>query len=151
MVVPVAAKTIRTEYTGQETCYEMLGGREWVSDDGVWHFRDGVHPCTDVTNDNRMTGEMEVIVNLNYKFTDFPVLFCGPMWDKVNLENEGGHWEGTWVGVRTALEGYSIIRVVLRGYGGYEGLQAQASYIRSSPDPTVPYDIVGVIIEPGGK
>ena len=150
LVGTVSAKTIRTPYSGEETCYDMSGGWDWVSNDSVWHFRDGVQPCTDVTTDDRMTGDVEVTVNFNWKFTDPPAMFYGPMWGTVYLENEGGYWEGSWVGVRTEL-GYHYVRTILRGYGGYEGLQARVDYVRLSPDPTAPYQVTGFIMNPGGK
>ena len=54
------------------------------------------------------------------------------------------------MGERTELQGFSYIRGVLHGHGAYEGLQARAEYVRESPDPTAPFMVHGVIMEPGG-
>ena len=67
------------------------------------------------------------------------------------MENDGGYWEGTWTGERTELQGSSYIRAIMRGHGDNEGLQAWASYVRESPDPTAPFVIQGVATEPGGN
>jgi hypothetical protein len=53
------------------------------------------------------------------------------------------------VGERTELQGFSYIRGVLHGHA-YEGLQVRVSYVRESPDPTAPFMVHGVIMEPGG-
>lgn len=74
----------------------------------------------------------------------------GPMWGKVHLSNPGGYWEGSWTGIREELNGFSYIQVVMRGHEAYEGLQARAMLIRESPDPGAPYQIQGLILEPGG-
>jgi hypothetical protein len=79
------------------------------------------------------------------------VFVYGPMWGTVRLDNAGGYWEGSWTGERTELQGFSYIQAVLRGHGGYEGLQARATYVRESPDPTAPFVIQGVVMEPRGN
>ena len=151
LAVPAAAKTIRTEYEGVEDCDpEVLGGRQWVSEDGVLHIRDGQLACTDVVNDSRISGDVLVVVNLNYQFAAPPVFFYGPMWGKVRIENEGGYWEGSWVGTRDDLNGFSYIQIMVKGYGEYDGFQARATLTRESPDPGAPYQILGTIMEPRG-
>ena len=151
LALPVAAKTTRTEFSGVSNGGPVMGAREWTSDDGILHARDGwIAGFTDV-NDDRYTGEELVTVNYNFHPAPPPVYICGPMWGKVRLTNENGYWEGTWVGERTALEGFVYLRAVLRGHGDYEGLQARVDYIRLSPDPTAPYQVTGFIMSPGGK
>ena len=151
LVVPAAAKAPRTVYEGDSTCGDVIGAREWVSEGGILHARDGHLFCDTVVSDDRYSGEEVVSVNYNFQFAPSPVFIYGPMWGKIRVSNQDGYWEGSWVGKRTALEGYSYIRAVLRGHGDYEGLQARVKYVRLSPDPTVPYQVYGVIMEPGGK
>jgi hypothetical protein len=73
------------------------------------------------------------------------------MWGTFRIENEEGYWEGSWVGERTEVQGFSYIRGVLHGHGAYEGLQARAEYVRESPDPTAPFTVHGMVMEPGGN
>ena len=151
LVVPAAAKAPRTVFEGGSTCGPVTDAREWISDDGVLHARDGHLACNTVVSDDRYSGEEQVTVNYNFQFAPSPVFIYGPMWGKLRVSNEDGYWEGSWVGKRTALEGFSYIRAVLRGHGDYAGLQARVDYIRLSPDPTAPYQVYGVIMAPGGK
>jgi len=151
LVVPAVAKAPRTEYEGVSTCGPVTDAQEWVSEGGVLHARDGNLVCDTVVDDDRISGEEQLTVNYNFKFTDPPVFIYGSMWGKIRLSNEDGYWEGSWVGQRTELDGFSYIRVVLHGYEAYEGLQARVDYIRESPDPEAPYQVYGVIMEPGGK
>lgn len=71
------------------------------------------------------------------------------MWGTFIIENDDGTWEGSWVGKRIE-QGRSYIRGVLHGHGDYEGLQARVDYVRESPDPTVPFTVHGVLMDPGG-
>jgi hypothetical protein len=151
LVVPAAAKAPRTVYEGVGYCGDVEDAREWVSEGGVLHARDGHLACTTMLSDDRISGEEQLTVNYNFQFAPSPVFIYGPMWGKARVSNQDGYWEGIWVGERTKLEGYSYIRAVLRGYGDYAGLQARVDYIRLSPDPTAPYQVYGVIMEPGGK
>jgi len=151
LVLPVAAKTTRTEFTGVSIGGPVMDAREWISGDGVLHARDGwIAGFTDVS-DNRYTGEELVTVNYNLHPAPAPVYIYGPMWGKLRLTNDNGYWEGTWVGERTASDGFLYLRAVVHGHGDYEGLQARVDYVRLSPDPEEPYQVHGVIIEPGGK
>jgi hypothetical protein len=146
LAVPTAAKTTRTEYEGEEDCGQMMGGRQWISEDGVYHVRDAQSHCTDDTDDPRMSGDALITVNANFQFSDTGVY--GPMWGTVRVSNEGGYWEGTWTGKVTELEGSTYIRSVVFGHEDYEGLQARATLVRESPEVT--YQIHGVIMDPGG-
>ena len=151
LVVPVTAGTIKTEYGGSEYFVEALTpGKEWVSDDGVYHVRGAQEAYEDEVSDPRLCGDVVVNINANFQFADYPVIVYGPMWGTFRIENEDGYWEGSWVGQRTE-DGYSYIRGVLRGHGDYEGLQVRANYARESPVFTDPFTVHGVVIQPGGK
>jgi hypothetical protein len=151
LATPVAAGTVRTEYEGFEYYVEpILPGRQWISEDGVLHIRGGQEAYQDVVSDPRLCGDVVVTLNVNFHFAALPVMVYGPMWGTFRIDNDGGYWEGSWVGKRTELQGFSYIRGVLHGHGAYEGLQARAEYVRESPDPTAPFVVRGVIMEPGG-
>jgi len=151
MVKPVSAQTIRTPYEGSEECGDVItsDGREWFSEDGVYHVRKGWLECTDtVPGEPRVSGDVFLTINWNFQFTmTHPY---GPMWGTVRLSNDDGYWEGIWVGKITELEGYSYISALMRGYGDYEGLQARANFFKDSPMSST-YQISGVIMDPGGK
>jgi len=151
LVVPASAKAPRTVYEGVSTCGPVTDAQERISKGGVLHARDGHLACTTVVSDDRISGEEQLTVNYNFKFADPPVFIYGPMWGTIRVSNEGGYWEGSWVGERTELDGYSYIQAMLRGYGDYEGLQARVDYIRENPDPAAPYQVYGVIMEPCGN
>jgi hypothetical protein len=151
LAAPVAARTIRTEYVGLETFVGPLSpGRQWVSEDGILHIRGGQEAYRDEVGDPRLSGDVVVTFNVNFHFADPPVFVYGPMWGTLRLDNEGGYWEGSWTGERTKEQGFSTIRAVLHGHGGYEGLKARATYARESPDPSAPFVIQGVVMAPGG-
>jgi len=150
LAAPVAARTIRTEYDGVENYVEALSpGVEWVSEDGVYHVRGAQEAYEDVVSDDRLCGDLVVTINANFQLAEEPVYVYGPMWGTSILENDGGYWEGSWVGKRTK-EGYSYIRCVMHGHGGYEGLQARVDYVRENPDTTAPFEVNGVLMDPGG-
>ena len=149
LAAPVAARTIRTEYAGFEYYEGVLDeGRVWMSDEGVLLIRDMQELYRDEVSDPRLCGDLVVTINGNFKFTETFEVY-GPMWGTSILENDGGTWEGSWVGKRTE-EGWSYIRCVMHGHGGYEGLQARVDYVHESPDPYVPFTIHGVLMDPGG-
>jgi hypothetical protein len=151
LVAPVAASTTRTEYAGKEY-YDgaITGGRQWVSKDGVLHIRGGEEAYRDVVSDPRPSGNSLVTVNAKFHLAEPPVYVYGRMWRTFRIDNDGGYWEGHWVGERTH-QGSSYIRTVLHGQGGYDGLLARADYVRETPDPTAPFSISGVVMNPGGK
>jgi hypothetical protein len=149
LVAPVAARTIRTEYYGFEYFVGSLSpGREWVSG-AVYHVRGAQEAYEDVVSDPRLCGDTLVTINANFQFADWPVIVYGPMWGTFRIDNDGGYWEGSWVGQRTE-QGFSYIRGVGRGYGAYEGLQARVDYVRESPAFTDPFVVCGVVMDPGG-
>jgi len=144
MVKPVSAQTIRTPYEGEEVCGPVMGIDPLNFE---MHARNAWSYCTDETNDPRISGEVFVTINWNFKFITYPY---GPMWGTIRLSNDGGYWEGSWVGEITKLEGYSYIYAVMRGYGDYAGLQARATYFKDSPLSST-YQVTGIIIDPGGE
>ena len=152
VAAPVAAGTIRTEYDGFEYYVDSISpGREWVSDDGVYHVRGAQEAYEDDVSDPRLCGDTVVTINGNFQFADYPVIIYGPMWGTARITNGAGYWEGSWVGRRTESEGFSYIRCVLHGHGDYEGLQARVEYARESPVFTDPFEILGVVMDPGGE
>jgi hypothetical protein len=151
LVAPVSAKTIRTPYVGSEECGGVItsDGREWFSEYDVYHVRNGTLECTDTVPDEpRVSGDVFLTINWNFQFTTTHPF--GPMWGKIRLVNEGGYWEGIWVGKITELEGDSYIHSVMRGFGGYEGLQARANFFKDSSMSST-YQISGFIMDPGGE
>jgi hypothetical protein len=151
LAVPVAAQMNRTEYEGMEYFVgPVTPGRQWISEDGVLHIRGGQEAYRDEVDDPRLCGDTVVTLNANFHLADPPVFVYGRMWGTFRIENEGGYWEGSWVGERTELQGFSYIRGVLHGHGAYEGLQARAEYVRESPDPTASFAVHGMVMEPGG-
>jgi len=151
LVAPVAARTTWREYEGTETYVETLPvGREWVSDDGVYHARGIEELYYDEVDDSRLSGDVLVTINCNFQFADEPVYVYGRMWGTERIENEGGYWEGHWVGERTE-QGYSYIRVVLHGHGDYDGLVARAEYARETPDMSAPFSVSGVVMDRDGE
>jgi len=146
MVVPAAAKTIKTEYDGESECGDIVGTDVWFSDDGVMHGRGGEMLCMDYVSDDRLDGLEKVIINYNFRFTPYPY---GPMWGTLSITNEDGSWRGTWVGKIFQADGSSTVFAVLHGYGDYEGLQARATYYKDAGE--MDYQISGVIMEPGGE
>ncbi|MGD8474198.1 MAG: hypothetical protein PVH59_08735 [Anaerolineae bacterium] len=150
LAAPVAAGTIRTDYSGVENFEVALSsGVEWVSEDGIYHVRGAQEAYTDVVSDPRLCGDTVVTINANFQLAAPPVYVYGPMWGTVIIESNDGYWEGSWVGKRTE-QGWSYIRGVLHGHGDYEGLKARADYVRESPYATVPFTVHGVLMDPGG-
>jgi hypothetical protein len=151
LAAPVAAGTTRTEYAGTEYYGgPITGGRQWISGDGVLHIRGGEESYYDDVSDPRLSGDSVVTVNANFQFAEPPVFVYGQMWGTFRIENDGGYWEGHWVGERTE-QGFSYIRTVLHGHGDYDGLLARAEYVREDPNPSAPFSVSGVIMDPGGE
>jgi len=151
LAAPVAAGTTWTPYEGISygTC-EGPEGQSWISGDRVLHKRGGVSYWYDEVSDPRLSGPLVLTVNWNFQLTAPPVFGYGPEWGTMRISNEGGYWEGHWVGERTE-EGYSYITAVLHGYGDYQGLQARTDYVHETTDPSVPFTVHGVVMNPGGK
>lgn len=141
-----SAQANKTEYHGFETLVQPISpGKQWITADSVLHIRNLQTLFLDSTNDSRVSGEVLVTVNANFKLAPPPVLGYGPMGGPIRVQNAVGSWVGTWVGTRTD-QGHSFIRAVMRGEGVYKGLHAKATYVRQTPVPTEPFVIKGVII-----
>ncbi len=151
LAAPAAARTTRSEYFGTEY-YSGPGaeGRNWTSQGGVVHARGSGSLYYEDMDDPRISGDSVVTANYNFKPAEPPVYVYGPMWGTMRIENDGGYWEGHWVGERTQ-QGFSYIRAVLHGHGDYSGLQARADYVRETPNPFAPFSVHGVIMDPGGE
>ena len=151
LAAPVVAGTIQTESEGSEYYVGPVSpGRMWVSEDGVLHIRGAQEAFRDEVSDPRVSGDVLATANVNFQFAAPPVMFYGPMWGTFRIDNDGGYWEGSFVGKRTE-EGFSYISGVLRGHGDYEGLQARVDYVRENPDPTAPFSVHGIVMDPGGE
>ena len=102
LVVPVTAGTNKTAYEGFEYFVDtLMSGKEWVSDDGIYHIRGAMEAYQDLVSDPRLCGDVVVNINANFQFAEPPVIVYGPMWGTFRIENDDGYWEGNWVGQRT--------------------------------------------------
>ena len=148
-VAPVAAKTIKTEFTGTSTYQEEISmERYWFPDGDRVHIRGLVETYWFETTDDRLTGLSHQTSNCNFRFSEDPfVQIYGPIWGTTILENDGGYWEGQSVGKRT-VDGFNYHHEILHGHGGYEGLMAKIYYVREITDPFGPMQAYGVILEP---
>jgi hypothetical protein len=81
------------------------------------HSRDAVAVTRLVADDPRMTGWLTVTLNSNLDAS-----LEGPSWGtfRLDVDDDGGVWEGTWHGYRTAYDGYWVgeIHGQGKGYGG---------------------------------
>jgi hypothetical protein len=151
LAAPVAAGTIRTEFEGTATYGETLDpGTEWISGGRILHIRGMEYTYGFDTTDARISGTMESTFGANWHLVDTPPFMYGPMWGTSRIDKDAGYWEGSWVGVRTKSDGFTYAQIVLRGHGGYEGLHARMYMLRENPDPYGPFQVHGVIMEPGG-
>lgn len=141
-----AAQAIMTPYRGvSEFRMETDPGRPWISD-GILHIRNARQIWFDNANDPRIRGNVTLTINVNFHLAPLPVFGYGPMWGEIRVENDGGCWVGIWKGKRTT-QGHSIVHLVLKGEGAYDGLYARADYVRTTPDPTMPFEFVGTILQ----
>ena len=159
LVGPAAAQGTRTEFKVRETwVYDdpNVPSRGWVTADKVYHARGGAShywidafPGEEDLADPRVFGDEIITGNLNMKLVDDPCIWAyGPMSGTFLITNEGGTWEGTWVGWRDK-RGYSYIEYVGSGRGGYAGLKIRVHDERLDPDPTTDYHWTGYILDPG--
>lgn len=148
---PVAAKATKTEFTGSETwVVDRDLGTEWYTGPGdkFYHVR-GAEALYDIeATDERVSGEEFITLNLDMKVVPEPVYITGRMWGTFRIKNDGGTWEGTWVGARNG-RGYSYIEYVGSGGEGYAGLKIHVLNRRLTPDWTVPHTLTGYILDPG--
>jgi hypothetical protein len=148
---PVAAKATKTRFTASETWVEDISpGKEWYTgkDGKIYHVRGGESLYAVVATNPDVSGDEFITVNLDMKVVPEPVFITGPMWGTFRIENAGGYWEGTWVGVRDK-RGYAYIEYVGSGGGGYAGLKIRVHNQRLNPDWTTPHSWTGYILDPG--
>jgi hypothetical protein len=117
---PLVAKSTITEYECSEVYLETLAeGTMTFLPNGRIHLRDIVN-AYDETNDlldPRATGTNYVVVNANWDEN-----WLGPMWGTFTFEtDEGGVWEGTWLGQMT--EEGSAYHASGNGHGIYDGMK----------------------------
>ncbi|HMN60963.1 MAG TPA: hypothetical protein PJ988_11395 [Anaerolinea sp.] len=149
-IQPVAAQTIRTDFTGTETFIEDLDfGVESFPAEKLFHVRGAISRFEISASDPRVSGQNLVTINWNFRFVDPPVFATGIMWGTFKISNPGGAWEGTWTGVRDE-NGYSFFQFVGKGSGGYEGMKIRFHAERLTPDASQPEVLSGSILEPGG-
>lgn len=90
------------------------------------HSRDGLIVSRLSSDDPRVTGWLTVTNNSNLDAN-----LEGPSWGtfRLDVDDNGGVWEGTWQGYRVAEEGYWVgtINGQAKGYGGIvDGLKMMA-------------------------
>lgn len=107
---------------GEEDCdlsYPVHG--TWTTDaDGATHVRDGWFTCTVTNNDPRVAGTSLYTWNADRWGTSET---NGSMvqWGAQRIENAGGAWESTYVGIYTSETG-DIVHRLFTGTGDYAGL-----------------------------
>ena len=140
------AQAVRMPYRGLSTYVaDSDSGRQCVTANRVLHVRNAKQLWVDDVSDPRIRGDVTLTVNVNFQLAPLPVFGYGPMWGTIRVENAGGSWEGSWVGKRTA-QGHSFVQVALKGKGLYDGLHARADYVRTTPNPTAPFEVSGQIL-----
>jgi hypothetical protein len=105
-----AGEVESTPVTGTETCQQLSDQSTLLT-----------YECQDTTSDERVSGTLLLSVRL--ESSSFPTAMDGD----VEITNDVGTWQGSWTGEITAA-GNHIAEGVLRGAGGYEGLQYRARW-----------------------
>lgn len=90
------------------------------------HSRDGLVVSRLISDDPRVMGWLTVGLNSNLDAN-----LEGPSWGtfRLDVDDNGGYWEGTWQGYRVAEEGYWVATIYgqANGYGGIvDGLKMMA-------------------------
>jgi len=122
-VISAAAEDGVTFSTGTAHLdYIMDMGTETTGPDGVNRWR-GLTAATVVeSSDPRLTGKSTLTWNVNQYGED---LYDGSEWGTVRLENDGGAWNGTYVGFSMPddeVEWFVTFIATSEGEGDYEGL-----------------------------
>ena len=127
-------------FTGKETPGEMIepGSTETVDDKII--IRGNVQRAQDITDDERVQGELIIETNACLD----PRTLWGPVWGTFVLANPGGKWLAAWIGQITA-QGVTIFAMAY-GSGWHEGLMANWTYTRIGADPQKPFNIQGFIV-----
>ncbi len=136
----VLAQENKTYFSGTECFVEITDPGTWIPlHDGLFRVI-GYHSTQfDDTTDARLNGYDYVTLNA----VGDPVAGNGTFWGTFNVVNEGGSWEGPWVGKQE--NGAFTINGLLHGQDGYEGLVANWSYTSALPCAV----ISGYIVETG--
>ncbi len=145
LVVAAGPPPRATPFTGTETCVDVPGTGTFTVVDGKLHIRGLIDECTDVMSDPRLSGTTTVVIDAVF---DPATNLSGPMWGTYHTGNAGGTWDGRWVGKRTT-NGFSFIKAVAHGGGGYAGLHSFSRMERLSPNPADPLTISGYLHDPG--
>lgn len=126
VTVTGTSSTIDTQSNGTDT---TVGGVEQI--------RGLTFTSSARNNDPRVSGLSEVVVNV-----DIHPDQSAEMWGSTVITGPAGTWAGSWAGL--IEKGYTIHRIasVLKGTGGYQGLQYR--YTQTSTDGSN-FDSTGVI------
>ncbi|MBS3784261.1 MAG: hypothetical protein KGY78_07445, partial [Anaerolineae bacterium] len=90
LVVPVAARTTWTDFTGISAATSPgSGGRMWISD-GILHIRDYQVETTFDATDDRMEGILVNMFNANWHLVE-GLPGHGRMWGTLGITNDDGH------------------------------------------------------------
>lgn len=141
LVAQPAIGQSRIYYTATDQTTALMSPGTINFPDGNVHIR-GAVVQTRVTS-SLFSGTMIVTLNANWNSK-----FCGPIWGTfvLTLDN-GGVWEGTWVGKRAlAAEGWSA-SLVAEGYGtgpGIEGMHMKETETAVSTTP-IPFPYTGSV------
>jgi hypothetical protein len=150
VAAPAMAKAVKTSFSGEESMAgPPLDPGTATFPGGNFHMRGLTAVYNDVTDDPRVTGQNTIVANWNFRPAPPPVIWTGPMWGTLHIENNGGAWDGTWTGMRDQ-NGNSIIKGVAHGSDQYAGMKGHWTFTRLTPDPTAPFDISGWILDPPG-
>ncbi len=127
-------------FHGIETCGEIIDPGLTETDHGNILIRGIIQRAQDITNDERVNGELTIDSNI---YLD-PPASKGSLWGTFVLQNSRGKWLAAWIGKKT-IQGETIYAM---GYGAgiYEGLLANWTYTRSTPDPQTPFHVQGFIV-----
>jgi len=116
------------------------------------HFRDTLIVSRIDSSDARVAGWMTVELNANWDAD-----FAGPLWGtfRIEVDNSGGTWVGTWQGLRVA-EGIDYwtgtLNVTGKGFGGVvDGLRmmSEDQLVSYTPMPIAYFGFIqGRIIDP---
>ena len=131
---PVSA----TEVTGVGPCDVADPGEwsgSWVGGGATERLSGQIRHCTMDVSDERMVGDIEVIIDCTYAMEDG--VLVGQCWGTSVLRNEGGAWAGVVSGTTGNEAGaQDIMEEVLLGTGEYAGLRFVAT-VATAVDPNV--------------
>jgi hypothetical protein len=127
-------------FSGLETSGEMIDPGSTGYDQGNQTIHGMIQRAQDVTNDERVDGELTIETNA---YLD-PANHWGQLWGTFILENSGGKWLAAWIGHITA-QGVTIYAMGY-GIGAYKDLMANWTYTRIGSDSQTPFNIQGLIV-----